>query len=478
MLNLPVLRWGQPYTSMDVDEVVHFADRRADCPREPRQRRADPARHAQGAARARRAARDPDRRPHRPGSAPPASSTRTPTLPMGDGTQTPDEFVRAQSASTGLPERMCRANMKKNAFVLAEMRSISDVADARARLRRAVARLRRRARRADQLSGAEPGRRASCCRRTRRACTRSGCRSSRCRSAWCSSRGRRSRGRRIGWRKRSSRPAFRARRSRSIPAWATSARRCSTAAARNLIFGGTATVDRYRGNPGGAGARPGLLEDPDRRRPGRPVGTVPRRDGRQRVRQQRARLHQLLGDLGQPPHARDRRRARAAAGGACGRCRPRIPRRAWRRSPCPGVADAISQAIDADLQAPGVTDVTARHRDGPRVLKQGRADYLLPTVVHCESPDAAAAKKEYMFPFVTVVRVPGRSDAGGDRPDAGVQRDHLQAGASGGAFMDAMHIDRLNLGPVPTIQLNWLQPHEGQPHRLPVPRARVSVGAN
>jgi hypothetical protein len=25
----------------------------------------------------------------------------------------------------------------------------------------------------------------------------------------------------------------------------------------------------------------------------------------------------------------------------------------------------------------------------------------------------------------------------------------------------ATHIDRLNLGPVPTIQLDWLQPHEG-----------------
>ena len=24
MLHLPVLRWGQPYTSMDVDPVVHF----------------------------------------------------------------------------------------------------------------------------------------------------------------------------------------------------------------------------------------------------------------------------------------------------------------------------------------------------------------------------------------------------------------------------------------------------------------------
>ena len=28
-------------------------------------------------------------------------------------------------------------------------------------------------------------------------------------------------------------------------------------------------------------------------------------------------------------------------------------------------------------------------------------------------------------------------------------------------LLDAVHIDRLNLGPVPTIQLNWLQPHEG-----------------
>ena len=28
-------------------------------------------------------------------------------------------------------------------------------------------------------------------------------------------------------------------------------------------------------------------------------------------------------------------------------------------------------------------------------------------------------------------------------------------------LIDATHVDRLNLGPVPTIQLNWLQPHEG-----------------
>ena len=28
-------------------------------------------------------------------------------------------------------------------------------------------------------------------------------------------------------------------------------------------------------------------------------------------------------------------------------------------------------------------------------------------------------------------------------------------------LMDARHIDRLNFGPIPTIKLDWLQPHEG-----------------
>ena len=57
MLHLPVLRWGQPYTSLDVDEVVHFATGEPIAQGQPRQRRPGPARHAQGAARARRAAR-------------------------------------------------------------------------------------------------------------------------------------------------------------------------------------------------------------------------------------------------------------------------------------------------------------------------------------------------------------------------------------------------------------------------------------
>jgi hypothetical protein len=126
----------------------------------------------------------------------------------------------------------------------------------------------------------------------------------------------------------------------------------------------------------------------------------------------------------------------------------------------PGVADAISQSIDADIQAPGVTDVTARYRDEPRVVHAGKADYLLPTVVHCESADAPVAKKEYMFPFVSVVECPESKllESIGQTLvcTAITKNDRLRS-----QLVDAVHIDRLNLGPVPTTQLNWLQPHEG-----------------
>src|SRR5262249_2889715 len=123
MLNLPVLRWGQPYTSLDVDEVVHFADGEP-IARVSRANGAMIQRDMRKAARAREALREipMDELMSRVGDA--GQLYMSAALPMGDGTQTPDEFVRAQSASTGLPERMCRANMTKNAFVLSEMRSI------------------------------------------------------------------------------------------------------------------------------------------------------------------------------------------------------------------------------------------------------------------------------------------------------------------------------------------------------------------
>jgi hypothetical protein len=126
----------------------------------------------------------------------------------------------------------------------------------------------------------------------------------------------------------------------------------------------------------------------------------------------------------------------------------------------PGVAEAISQSIDADLAAPGVTDVTAKYREANRLVKQGKADYLLPTVVHAASPEAAIVSKEYMFPFVSVVECPEAKMLDAIGPT--LVCSALTCNESfRRRLLDAVHIDRLNLGPVPTTQLNWRQPHEG-----------------
>jgi hypothetical protein len=81
-------------------------------------------------------------------------------------------------------------------------------------------------------------------------------------------------------------------------------------------------------------------------------------------------------------------------------------------------------------------------------------------VLHCESPDAAAASKEYMFPFVAVVECPESKMLGAIGPTL-VCSAITDNPAHRRALVDAVHIDRLNLGPVRTTQLNWLQPHEG-----------------
>jgi len=94
------------------------------------------------------------------------------------------------------------------------------------------------------------------------------------------------------------------------------------------------------------------------------------------------------------------------------------------------------------------------------LVKRERCDYLRPTVILCDGPDRAMAKKEYMFPFCTVVQCPQEKMLESIGPtlvcsaiteDAKFQR----------ALADATHIDRLNIGPLTTIVLNWLQPHEG-----------------
>jgi hypothetical protein len=65
-----------------------------------------------------------------------------------------------------------------------------------------------------------------------------------------------------------------------------------------------------------------------------------------------------------------------------------------------------------------------------------------------------------MFPFVTVVQCPQEKMIDSIGPTlvcTGITADKkFQRG-----LLDATDVDRLNIGAIPTIQLNWLQPHEG-----------------
>ena len=114
--------------------------------------------------------------------------------------------------------------------------------------------------------------------------------------------------------------------------------------------------------------------------------------------------------------------------------------------------------IETDLKEPGVTDMTSKY--GPRLVEQERCGYLRPVIAHCSSPEAAIAKKEYMFPFATVVECPQDQMLAKMGPTlvcTGITKNQQLIDA----LSNDIHIDRLNIGPIPTTKLNWLQPHEG-----------------
>ena len=126
----------------------------------------------------------------------------------------------------------------------------------------------------------------------------------------------------------------------------------------------------------------------------------------------------------------------------------------------PNVAQRISQMIDQDLQVPGAREMTALQREGGRLVNQSGCSYLLPTVVQCDNPDHPFANREYMFPFASVVTAPP-----GDIPAVLGPSLVVTAITSDPALINKLvssaNVDRLNLGPVPTNQISWDQPHEG-----------------
>jgi hypothetical protein len=128
--------------------------------------------------------------------------------------------------------------------------------------------------------------------------------------------------------------------------------------------------------------------------------------------------------------------------------------------PDPRAAERISAAIDAELAKGGARDVTATHRSGGRLVAFQGATYLLPTIVLCDSPDHPLANREYLFPFASVVPVaaedlPARL---GPTLAATVLTEDPRLLER---FLASPLVHRINLGRVPTCRVSWDQPHEG-----------------
>ena len=456
MIHIPVLRWGEPYKSLDVDKVIHFATGEA-LAEVSRANAGLVERDMRHAKRARDLLREIPVAELLGMIKKAADFYTEGEVPLGDGTQTADQFVRMQSATTGLPEHMCRFNMKKNHFVLNQMDKILDA------LTRGL-----------DLNILTHGH------------------------------GMESRGVPLSYQAQSpvlglvlpsNSPGVHTLWLPIIPLqiglvlkpgpqepWtpyrmaqcfvqagvpkqaiaiypgmgdvgAAVLAHCS----RSLIFGGTATVEQYKGNPRvqvhGPGFSKILLGDDQvddwHKYLDIMVDSVLVNSGRGCIN---------CSGIWASRHAREIALALAERMGPIVPLPPDDPQAALAAFTVPKQADAISADIDHDVQASGAHDLTAKF--GNRLVKKERCDYLRPTVILCDSPEPAIARKEYMFPFVTVVQCPqGKmlETIGPTLVCTVITEDKKLQRAS----LDATHIDRLNIGPIPTIQLNWLQPHEG-----------------
>ncbi len=456
MLKIPALRWGKPYESLETDTVTHFLTG------EPIAQVSQAnggllERDMRFAARARDVLRQIPcgeliERVKKAGEL-----YLNGTLPIGDGQQSPKEFARQQSASTGLPEHMCAANMQKNYFVLTHMNQMLD-----ALTRGLDLEILSRGYGVEQrgvvvsyqaqspvvglvLPSNSPG----------------------VHTLWLPVIPMQiglvlKPGPQEPWTPYRMAAAFF---EAGIPREAISiypgGGEVGAAVLANvdraMIFGGTATVERYKGNPRVQAHGPGfskiLLGDD--------------------VVDQWEKYIDLIADsvylnsgrgcincsgVWASRHTDKIAQALAERLGPIEALPPEDPKAGLAAFTVPGSAQAIWKSIEADLGENGVRHATEPY--GPRLVERERCAYLRPVVAQCESPDNAIAKKEFMFPFVTVVKCPQEKMLESIGPtlvctgitdDAKFQRE----------LTDATHIDRLNIGPIPTIKLDWLQPHEG-----------------
>lgn len=126
----------------------------------------------------------------------------------------------------------------------------------------------------------------------------------------------------------------------------------------------------------------------------------------------------------------------------------------------PDVGVALSGMVDEGLKTPGAEDVTQRIRGTPRLVREGRCAWVLPTIVHVNSTEHPLTNKEFLFPYASVVECPQSDMLKRIGPSLAVMAltedpNFIRS------LLDSSLIERLNIGPAPTTRLTWDQPHEG-----------------
>lgn len=129
----------------------------------------------------------------------------------------------------------------------------------------------------------------------------------------------------------------------------------------------------------------------------------------------------------------------------------------------PAVAQRISSLIDQELRAgedtASATDVSARVRGVDRVVSAHGGTYLLPTVIRAAAAHTLA-NREFLFPFASVVEV-GADELPTCLGPSLVVTCLSEDPTFRARFVSSPLVDRLNLGEIPTTQIGWDQPHEG-----------------
>ena len=457
MIHIPILRAGEPYRSLETAQLRHA---------ETGEPYAETSQANPGLI-ARDMLSDAERKralERVPLSEMPAVFKRAAplfmeeTLPVGDEQQTPDDYARQTSASTGLPQTLCRLNMEK---IRSNMDQMETVLNGLTRgLDMSIL---------ENGWGVQNGRRLSYAPQTDSLGAALPSNSPGVHSLWLPAVALRVP---VVLKPGSGDPWTPYRIAQALmkagcppeafgfyPSSHNGANEILTRAGRSMLFGGADTVRPWKNDPRvqihgpgwskvlfGEDAAPNWREHLDML-----VHSAADNGGRSCVN---------ASSVWAPSHARDiadalaKRLAKIAAKPLD---HPEAQLAAFAN---PKAAQAVSDMIDARLKNGGAIDLTAQYRDGPRFVQIGNCGYVQPTVVYCEDADHPLASMELLLPYVSVVQVPQNETLqriGPTLSAAAVTED----GEWIRELMAAPHIERLNIGPIPTNRVAWDQPHEG-----------------